>query len=114
MSFQVGQRVIVLDRRWGGTRRYEGTVTKVGRKWATVKGDLYSEWQVDKETGWLKPEGGYSSSGAAYTPEGLLAKEEHDVVVKEVAELTRSYSWADRLSTDQLRRVVAILREGER
>lgn len=76
MNLQIGQKVYV--KKIGNAARYlnqkkapieeyveEATVSKVGRKWFKVEGDLWQHEQFDIETGWHDC-GQYSSRYIAY------------------------------------------------
>lgn len=108
-----GQRVIIvgLEHRSGRIRR-EAVIGKVGRKWATIVGDRFGDWTVDRFTGMGKPRSGYSATYRAYTPEQLEIEERRTALIKEVRSLTSDrFNWISALSEEKLRALVELLSE---
>lgn len=107
-SLAVGDHVILRSYSRRGHERL-GQVVKVGRRWATIQLDHGATEIADRQTGWGKPGYAGDSFFRALTAERWGAQDRHAALITEVAERTRGYSWAHRLTYRQLRRILDVL-----
>lgn len=106
-KFYVGQKVVIT----GANRREpsEGVVTKIGRKLVTVREGSWREKQYRIEDGVRNDAYGHD---AILTQEEFAEKIERIHIFKKLEAMMWLRNMG-RYSVDQLRRIVAIMEEGE-
>lgn len=114
MVFKVGDPVVIVSN-WSGLKHtYNGTVTKIGRRWVSVDVEDrgYSDYQIDKDTGHGRPDrSGFSASYRGWTPEGYVDNELRLDILGKIRPHIGSGGFKNPLTTDQLTRILAILEE---
>jgi hypothetical protein len=111
-NWSVGQKVKIvrLNSRYAPDP-LDGEVVKVARKYVTVAVDPYRrEEQFDKETGYEKSD--YLATRRIVTDEILAAEAERAELLKRLEAVDIAFRFGrNRLTNDQLRRIVAIAEE---
>lgn len=107
-ALEVGQTVVIVELRRRNVPDVAATVVKVGRKYATLKGDSYGEWVVDKFTGTEKPTN-YAPGFRAFTPEDLVAERRRSTKLRRLYEYTHRIGWESKLTEGQIDSLLGVL-----
>ena len=112
-DFHVGQAVVVVENQRRGNV-YHTTVAKIGRKYITIAGSWGQQFYVsDPKAPYLVEKSIYGAASLLYPSEDAYQQAVEKSALEKQIRNAMDWPYISRYTLDQLRRIKAIIDEGE-